>query len=250
MLARVLYLSALLAAGAALILSTLERRRTSRRPVVALVVDTYGWRSDLVRPTLLAVTAGVLVVAGPALFFTVIGWVSWVRIEAVSGSVLALGLATLAMKILLAGCEELVFRGALLEQITRRTTLAVGVLGSSLVFAFAHLGRPEVRGPFALIVYWLDGVGFSFVYLAAGSLWVPLGWHVAKNVTIWLLYSTSTLQLTGGIFRAVDVRSGSWIGGATTTGLVDLVATALVVATAVHLATRMPLRPPGGEGAG
>lgn len=243
MLARVLYLIALLAAGGALILSTLERRRSHRLPVVAFVFETYAWRRDLARPTLLAAAAGVVVVAGPALFFTLIGWVSWVRVEAVPGTSLTLGLATLAMKILLAGCEELVFRGALLDQLTRRTTLAVGVLGSSLLFAFAHLGRPEAQGPLALIIYWLDGVGFSFVYLAAGSLWVPLGWHAAKNITIWLLHSTSTLQLTGGIFRAVDLRSGPWIGGATTTGLIDLVVTAVVVATAVQLTTRVPLRP-------
>jgi membrane protease YdiL (CAAX protease family) len=235
-LVTVAHLTALALATAALVLSTLERRARGLA-VAALVADTFPWSARLIRPSLLALAAGVLVVLGPAVFFTAVGWVSWSRVETFSASVAALGLLTLVVKILLAAADELVFRGALLDQIARRTSLGSGVILSSALFALAHLSRPDARGPLAAVVYALDGIGFSFAYLATGSLFVPTCWHVAKNLTIWLLYSEGTLQFTGGILRAESLRAGRWIGGPSTTGLVDLAATTLVVVVAVRLAT-------------
>lgn len=238
MLFRVLSVAVLVLAGAAVVLSTRDRRSRTRLPVTAFVLDTFPWSSGLVLPSTLAVAAGAVVVAGPAAFFAAMGGVSWVRVDARSGSVAALGLATLAVKILLAATEELVFRGALVEQIARRTTLGVGVVGSSVLFALAHLSRPDAQGPLAVAVFFLDGLGFSFAYLATGSLWVPTCWHAAKNVAIWLLYSRGTLQFTDGLFRAHFGHVDPWVGGPSTTGLVDVIVTAFVVTVAVRLAIR------------
>lgn len=237
MLVTAAHLTALVLAAAALVLSTLERRRRGGLAVAALLADTFPWSARLIGPLWLALTAGLVVVLGPAAFFTAVGWVSWTRAEAVSASVVALGLMTLVAKLLLAAAEELIFRGTLLEQIARRTSLGSGVILSSALFALAHLGRPEARGPLASLVHLLDGIGFSFAYLATGSLWVPTCWHAAKNLAIWLLYSESTLQFTGGLLRADYVRTGRWIGGPSTTGLIDLIVTALVVVAAIRLAT-------------
>ncbi len=231
------HLTALALATAALILSTLERRARGGLAVAALIADTFPWSRRLIQPLLLALAAGLVSVLGPAAFSTAVGWVSWTRVEAISAPVVALGLLTVAAKLLLAAAEELVFRGALLEQIARRTSLGSGVILSSALFALAHLSKPEAHGALAPLVHLLDGIGFSFAYLATGSLWVPACWHAAKNLAIWLLYSESTLQFTGGLLRADYARTGRWIGGPSTTGLIDLAATAVVVVAAVRLVT-------------
>jgi membrane protease YdiL (CAAX protease family) len=229
---------ALVLATAALVMSTLERRSRSRVPVTALVVEKFPWSSALIVPSLAAVAAGVIVVLGPAACLTAAGWVSWSRVASLSTGVVVLGGVTLVAKILLAATEELVFRAAVFDQVARRTSLGTGVFASAALFALAHFGRPEARSPLAGAVYMLDGVGFSFAYLATGSLWVPTCWHAAKNVTIWLLYSQSTLQFTGGLFEGRYLHTGPWIGGPATTGAIDVAATVAVVAVAVHLATR------------
>jgi hypothetical protein len=105
--------------------------------------------------------------------------------------------------------------------------MPAAIVLSALVFAAAHAGRP----PLDMAILLLDGVAFGALYAATSSLFAPIAWHGAKNVTIWAAYGHGTVELVGGPLAAVPAAAGPWPsdGGA---GLLDLIATAVVVGVA------------------
>lgn len=242
-------LTAVAIAVAALVRSALDRRRDSRWPVGSFVVDAFRWSGRLGLPCTLALAGGVLAGAAPAVFFTAAGWVSWSEPARWSGPVAVLAGLTVAAKVVLAATEELVFRGALLEQLLRRTSLGSAVMLASGLYALAHVGRAGGDGLVTSLVHLVDGIGFGVVALATGSLWVSTCWHGAKDVTLWLLDSDRTLQLTGGLLRATPLRTARWIGGPSAAGLVDLAVSVALVTAATHLAIRRARRAVNSEGA-
>ncbi len=235
-------LAAVAVAVAALVLSALDRRRERRWAVAAFVVDGFRWSPRLAVPCALALAGGLFAGAAPAVFFTAAGWVSWSELAPWSGPVALLAGLTVAAKLVLAATEELVFRGALIEQLLRRTSLGSAVMLAAGLYAVAHLGRGGDDGLVASLVHLLDGIGFGVVTLATGSLWVSTCWHGAKDVTLWLLDSDRTLQLTDGLLRATPARTAPWIGGASAASLVDLAASVALVTAATYLVVRQARR--------
>lgn len=233
----------------ALVRSVLDRRRYSRWAVRAFAGEAFRWSRGLWMPCALALAAGMLAGAAPAAFFTAAGWVSWSEPAVWSGRLALFALLTVLAKVALAAVEELVFRGALLEQLLRRTSLGSAVMLASAVYALAHLSRTEPSSVVASLVQVLDGIGFSVAALATGSLWVSTCWHAAKDVTVWLLDGDTTLQLTDGLLRATPVRTTTVIGGASAAGLVHLAVAVGLVSAATHLAVRQARRASRSAGA-
>jgi membrane protease YdiL (CAAX protease family) len=231
-------LAVLAVAVAALVLSARERRRYSRWMLWAFVADAFRWSRRLAIPCGLALVAGCLGGAVPAAFYTAAGWVSWSEPSLWSGSVAWLAALTVTAKVALAAVEELVFRGALLEQLLRRTTFGSAVMLVSALYALAHLDRPDGASLVSAAVFLIDGIGFAVAALATGSLWVPTCWHAAKDLTRWLLDSDRTLQWTDGLLRATPIRQAPWVGSASTAGLVDLAVSFAIVTAATRLAMR------------
>jgi membrane protease YdiL (CAAX protease family) len=187
------------------------------------------WR-DLV----LGVVLGVGVVVVQLAIFAAAGWIETSRDGKLPAGVLVALLATVVLKVLWAALEELVFRGAVLAQLTRLRVPRLGLVASALLFAFAHLSRSGDRAPTlaSLTVLAADGLGFGIACLATRSLWMPTAWHAAKNLSVWLLLGQGTMQLAEGPLAARFVGPTFWVGAPQQAGAVDVgaaVAAVLVV---------------------
>ncbi|HET8646503.1 MAG TPA: CPBP family intramembrane glutamic endopeptidase [Vicinamibacteria bacterium] len=93
-------------------------------------------------------------------------------------------LSVLAIAVAPAVCEELLFRGFVLQALRTRFSTAAAVAGSAALFGIIHLdasgsGATLYRVPFAIAV----GVGFALLRLRTGSLLPPMVAHAVVNAT-------------------------------------------------------------------
>jgi hypothetical protein len=102
-------------------------------------------------------------------------------------------LVSAALFICAALAEEALFRGYVLQTLTRANLAWVGVLLTSVPFAAAHLSNPH-SVLLASLNTGLAGVWLAAAYLRTRSLWFPLGVHWAWN---WALGSLFGLPVSG-----------------------------------------------------
>jgi membrane protease YdiL (CAAX protease family) len=93
-------------------------------------------------------------------------------------------LSVLAIAVAPGVCEELLFRGLVLQCLLPRLGAALAVAGSALLFGIIHLdfssgGATLYRVPFAIAV----GVGFALLRLRSGSLVPAMLAHALVNAT-------------------------------------------------------------------
>jgi membrane protease YdiL (CAAX protease family) len=213
----------------ALIRSTLERRAPNRLPIIDLVRDRFSGTQP--NQVLIGLAIGSIVLLVPVGVSASLGWVQSHPAGDIGGDFLLLSLATIAIKFVWAAIEELVFRGAILPQVSKFSNGWVGLVASSLFFAWGHLERGGVQSPnaFSLLVFSLDGIGFGIAFLSTRNLWMSTVWHSAKNIWIWLLFSQSTLQLTHGILRVNYFGPTLWVGAPDQAGILDVIISVLVI---------------------
>jgi membrane protease YdiL (CAAX protease family) len=105
---------------------------------------------------------------------------------------------TLALSALLfvfaAAAEEVLFRGYLLQTLTRAELAWLGVLLTSVPFAAVHLNNPHAVPGFTFVNTALAGVWLAAAYLRTRSLWLPIGLHWAWN---WAQASLLGLPVSG-----------------------------------------------------
>jgi len=208
----------------ALVAAVLRVRRPGTFPLATLL---DGWLGRLPSPgqVLVGAAAGVVsVLAGPVVALA-LGWGEVRTAVPLTLSWVGLACAGIAVKGLYALFEEIIFRGALVSELRRWTGSGPAVVVSAIVFALAHGGRSVVD----LAILAADGAGFAIAFVVTGRLWVPLVWHLAKNVTVWAVYGRGTLDVVAGpaVFRSYGPE---WlVGSATGAGVIDLGAAVLVV---------------------
>ena len=114
--------------------------------------------------------------------------------------------------------EEIVFRGYALHNLTAWLGLKSAIWIQAIGFGLIHLPNVFQKiGPrdSVLDAFWdarwgifnvaLIGVFFAFCYLKTGSLWFPIGFHVAWNFLLGCVFS---LPVSGiSTFRVLDVQS-------------------------------------------
>ncbi|MBU6530746.1 CPBP family intramembrane glutamic endopeptidase [Streptomyces mayonensis] len=102
--------------------------------------------------------------------------------DAGQGSPAALGTAVLLLVAFTvqASTEEVLFRGFLLPRTTARWGVTAGVLGSSLLFACAHLANPDAPAAYILMTFML-GCALALWALADGALWRTCAFHTVWN---------------------------------------------------------------------
>jgi len=93
-----------------------------------------------------------------------------------------------------AAAEEMLFRGYVLQTLTRANIAWLGVLLTSVPFAAAHLKNPNVVAGFTFINTALAGVWLAVAYLRTRSLWLPFGLHWSWN---WAQASLLGLPVSG-----------------------------------------------------
>jgi uncharacterized protein len=150
-------------------------------------LETFGigflprWRRDLFSG--LALAAGMLaVLVGGCYAF---GFVSirWTGGQVPAGTLLA----TLAVLLVAAVTEELVFRGFPLQILVDGIGKWPAVILMSGIFGAMHLNNPDssLLGAANTV---LAGVLLSLAYLKARSLWLPYGIHVGWNVGLGFVF--------------------------------------------------------------
>jgi membrane protease YdiL (CAAX protease family) len=95
------------------------------------------------------------------------------------------GLAAFAAAVVLVApvAEELLFRGALLRALLRRTTPARAIFASAMVFALVHpLGDPEVGSVIVVPALLALGLGSGYLAVRSGNLSRSIMLHVGFNL--------------------------------------------------------------------
>ncbi|MGE7635615.1 CPBP family intramembrane glutamic endopeptidase [Bacillus paramycoides] len=82
--------------------------------------------------------------------------------------------------------EEVVFRAFPITEFKKfnnRYITALGVIITSIVFALFHNATPGYSF-LAFCVYFLFSVGLSMLYLTTKNIWIPVGFHILWNFSI------------------------------------------------------------------
>ena len=161
-----------------------------RRPLGAL---GYAADPEAARDSLLGFGMGAAAIALAVGVLTVAGTVRWV---ADSGSwpeyVAALGSALLLYAVA-AAAEEAIFRGYLFQALVQGVGAWPAVLGTSALFALAHLQNPSID-VLALANIFLAGVMLGWAYLRTRSLWFCTAVHLGWN---WMMSAALDFPVSG-----------------------------------------------------
>ena len=170
-----------------------------------------GWFRDLVIGCVvgfvsLALAVGIAA-AGNGLQFSINNAPLLALARSMLGSAALLYVAALA--------EEAMFRGYALQTFTRAKLVSLGVILTSLAFAFAHMSNPNVVPGMTLVNTVLAGVWLAMGYVRTRSLWLPLGLHWAWNWALGWFFgvpiSGATL-VSNPLLRATDIGP-QWLTG-------------------------------------
>jgi membrane protease YdiL (CAAX protease family) len=147
----------------------------------------------------------------------------WIQFEGVGGAQddshqwIGYALVSLAFFLIQGPAEEIQCRGYLLPVLGARGGLWIGILGSSLIFAFQHALNPSLS-VLAMINLMLAGIFFALYALVEGGLWGVFGFHTAWN---WTQGSLLGLEVSGDqmiaahpIFDLVETGPDWFTGGA------------------------------------
>src|SRR5438128_6336145 len=93
-----------------------------------------------------------------------------------------------------AAAEEILFRGYLLQTLTRANIAWLGIVLTSVPFAAAHLKNPNAVPGFTFVNTALAAVWLAAAYLRTRSLWLPFGLHWSWN---WAQASLLGLPVSG-----------------------------------------------------
>jgi membrane protease YdiL (CAAX protease family) len=170
-----------------------------------------GWFRDLVIGSVvgfasLALAVGIAT-AGKGLKFSINDAPALSLAKSMLGSATLLIIAALA--------EEAMFRGYPLQTFARARLASLGLALTSMAFAFAHLGNPNVVPGGTITNTVLAGVWLAVGYLRTRSLWLPLGVHWSWN---WALGWFFGIPISGAnlvsnpVLKATD-EGPAWLTG-------------------------------------
>ena len=111
--------------------------------------------------------------------------------------------------------EETLFRGYLLQTMSRSKLFWIGALLTSLLFASGHLNNPNVT-TFAWINTFIAGFWLAVAYLKTRNLWFPFGIHLAWNWMQGAFFGISVSgleKLASAPVLHVTEKGNSFIGG-------------------------------------
>jgi membrane protease YdiL (CAAX protease family) len=170
-----------------------------------------GWLRDLIVGSAIGIATLVVAVAiammggGLRFSFNDAGVTSIGR--SMLGSALLLFVAALA--------EEAIFRGYPLQTLSRARLAVLGVLLTSLPFAFVHLSNPNVIPVTTFINTALAGIWLAAAYLRTRSLWLPQGIHWAWNWAMGWLFGipVSGVKLVSNPLLTANDAGPVWLTG-------------------------------------
>ncbi len=106
----------------------------------------------------------------------------------------------------------MIFRGFLLQVISRASTPLIGILLSALAFGAGHAANPAAS-PAAVLALAGAGLVFVWAYLATGRLWLPMALHLSWNLCEGPLYGFPVSGFDGEKAIAVSSTGPAWATG-------------------------------------
>lgn len=100
--------------------------------------------------------------------------------------------------------EEIIYRGIILEQLSKRYSMGTSIIVSGLIFGLIHLNPHQSVNTFFI------GIILGFIYLKTNSLLLCIFWHFANNflVFISLIYVSETVSDAAPGFSIVQFVFG------------------------------------------
>lgn len=132
--------------------------------------------------------------------------------------------------------EEMVLRGIVFAILEHSLGSGLGVAGSAILFGLLHLPS-EGATVLGIVTTIAGGVTLAAAYMATRRLWLPIGIHIAWNLTVGQIFSAavsghgSEPGLLRGRLTGPDWLTGGPFGveGSVLSLLVDAVASALLL---------------------
>jgi CAAX protease family protein len=189
-----------------------------------------------------------------------LGWLQVSAVDALSTAAPRIA-AALLPSLGVGICEELAFRGFILQTLGERMPLWAATLLTALIFAMFHLTLGGFGPGFVVTVACLS-LTFTLLRFATGSLWLPIGFHAAWDWTQTYLVGAANVGAPAGhdpaLVRVIQNGSRLWVGQAPSIegGMIyALVVAMTVVAAYAYLAARgrrrlqwsRPLLPDGSQ---
>jgi membrane protease YdiL (CAAX protease family)/8-oxo-dGTP pyrophosphatase MutT (NUDIX family) len=133
-----------------------------------------------------------------------------------------------------AAAEEVAFRGYLQRALTTWRGPVVGILVPSIIFALFHGLNPNVS-PLALVNIALAGAVFALAAERTGTLWLPIAYHYAWNLTQGPVLGLPVSGMVWDGLLALPVGGPAWLTGG------DFGPEGGLLATVVLLISLLPL---------
>lgn len=203
-----LLLSSFVGLVVAIALTWLFRHYLDRRRFLDLGLRLQrGWLGQ----ALWGVLLGILLMA----FIFAAEWLGgWLLPQGVAPDRLSAILGYVLLFVIVAGSEELVFRGYTLQNLEEEWGRGSALLVSSFLFALFHGLNPNFSWLGFLGIF-LAGALLGYGYLITGALWLPMGLHFAWNFAEGPIFSfaVSGLASTGFVVWEVGKPDVLWTGG-------------------------------------
>lgn len=149
----------------------------------SLPLRTLGWTfsNNWFRHLVLGLGLGTLAILMASAVAFAFGGLSFQLNDSAGSSAIWLTLIV-SLLIFIVGSlsEETIFRGYLLQTFARANLAWQAVIVTSVFFAFAHLGNPNVN-EISVFNTALAGIMFGAAYLKTRTLWLPFGLHLTWN---------------------------------------------------------------------
>ncbi len=153
-----------------------------------------GWTKNRFKNLVLGLLVGTLSIVLAALIPLSSGAISFQsNLNAGSSPIFLTLSVTLLIFIAGAISEETLFRGYLLQTMSRAKLFSVGLFLTSILFASAHNANPGANF-FSWLNTFLAGIWFCIAYRKTRDLWFPIGIHLAWN---WVQGSVLGINVSG-----------------------------------------------------
>lgn len=151
---------------------------------------TKGWFKNLILGLIVGATAIGFAALIPFLF----GAVTFhSNLNAGRAPIILTLSVTLLIFAVAATFEEALFRGYILQTLSRAKLFGVGLLLTSVLFASVHIPNPDAN-LFSWLNTFLAGIWFCIAYRKTRDLWFPIGVHLAWN---WVQGSILGINVSG-----------------------------------------------------
>ncbi|MBS1560388.1 MAG: CPBP family intramembrane metalloprotease [Bacteroidetes bacterium] len=139
--------------------------------------------------------------------------------------------------------EEILFRGTIFLAIEERFGGTAAVLLTSLLFAAAHAGNPDVS-VLALVNVFFAGVLMGTMLMRSSSLWPSIFFHIVWNLLVALCFGDVSGNDLGGGWVVLDLSHAAsslqWLVSGSFGVEEGLLTTFLLVGATIIVARRIP----------